>query len=98
MEASFGSSFASVRVHADSDSARLNTAPAARAFTVGQDIAFAAGEYRRGRRRATCSSAHELAHTIQQGTGNTRASNAQTDLELERQAEQAAGVPSPGGD
>jgi hypothetical protein len=41
MEGSFGTSFASVRIHDDSTAARFNAALGARAFTIGQDIALA---------------------------------------------------------
>jgi hypothetical protein len=90
MEEAFNSNFASVRVHADSHADQLNAALGARAFTVGQDIAFAAQEYRPGTVPGDMLLAHELAHTIQQGSGQARSPGIQADLRLERQAEQAA--------
>jgi Domain of unknown function (DUF4157)/DNA/RNA non-specific endonuclease len=66
MERGFGHSFASVRIHADSESARLSDAIHARAFTHGQDIFFAGGEYAPGTRAGDRLLAHELAHTLQQ--------------------------------
>lgn len=61
-----GDSFDDVRVHADDQAAALSRAVSARAFTVGSDIFFGAGEYRpdtaAGRELVT----HELAHVVQQ--------------------------------
>jgi hypothetical protein len=73
MEAAFGRSFASVRVHADSDAAGTADRLGARAFTVGDDVAFAAGEYRPGSLVGDALIAHELAHTIQQSGGGAAA-------------------------
>jgi hypothetical protein len=69
MEAAFGHSFDRVRVHADSRSAQLSSNLNARAFTVGHDVAFAAGEYQPGTPIGDALIAHELAHVIQQGDG-----------------------------
>lgn len=90
MEGAFGQSFASVRVHADGVAARFNSALGARAFTVGQDIAFAAGEYRPGTAAGDTLLAHELAHTVQQRNATTATRDATQDPHLERQADQAA--------
>jgi len=59
-----------VRVHADSEAARLSAGLAARAFTVGRDMYFAAGEYRPGSGEGRRLLAHELAHVLQQGQGD----------------------------
>lgn len=65
-EPRFGSNLSRVRIHADSQSARLARAMQARAFTLGNDIGFNAGQYApesfEGRRLL----AHELVHTLQQ--------------------------------
>jgi hypothetical protein len=66
MEAAFGSSFESVRVHDDSGAAMMSRKFDAHAFTLGQHIAFASGAYRPGTRTGDDLLAHELAHTIQQ--------------------------------
>ncbi len=61
-----GDSFGDVRVHHDDHAAALSRAVSARAFTVGRDIFFGAGEYSPqsagGRELLT----HELAHVVQQ--------------------------------
>ncbi len=67
MEHGFGRGFDSVRVHTDANAAGLATDLGARAFTVGGDIAFAAGEFQPGTPRGDLLLAHELAHTVQQG-------------------------------
>jgi hypothetical protein len=66
MEAAFGSSFEHVRVHDDPDAAATARRLDAHAFTLGEHIAFASGNYRPGTRAGDDLLAHELAHTIQQ--------------------------------
>jgi hypothetical protein len=66
LEPLFGVSFDAVRIHADVQSDRLARDVDARAFTLGQDIHFAQGEYRPGSRAGMSLLAHELTHTIQQ--------------------------------
>jgi hypothetical protein len=90
MEASFGTSFSGVRVHDDAIGDRLSARLRARAFVVGNHIAFADGEYRPGSPSGDTLLAHELAHTIQQGSGRARAGSAREDRELERGADRAA--------
>jgi hypothetical protein len=90
MEATFGRSFGSVRVHDDSAADRLNARLRSRAFAVGDHIAFADGQYRPGTASGDMLLAHELAHTIQQGSGRARAGGGQEDRELERGADRAA--------
>ncbi|HEX4382597.1 MAG TPA: DUF4157 domain-containing protein [Myxococcales bacterium] len=89
MERSYGSSFGAVRVHDDATAARLNTALGARAFTIGRDIAFAPGQYRPGTTTGDLLIAHELAHTIQQGSAAS-GGVAGPGQELEDQADRAA--------
>jgi uncharacterized protein DUF4157 len=66
METAFGHDFSRVRVHADGRAAELSTGLNARAFTIGRDVAFAAGEYRPGTLIGDALIAHELAHVTQQ--------------------------------
>jgi hypothetical protein len=56
-----------VRVFTDAESARTAQAFTARAYTVGQNIHFAAGRYRPGTSEGDHLIAHEVAHTVQQG-------------------------------
>ncbi len=88
----FGDSFGDVRVHTDSHAAELSRAVSARAFTVGSDIFFAAGEYNPGSAHGDELIAHELAHVVQQrGAPPTGALVvSQPGDALEREAEAAA--------
>ncbi len=65
----FGADFSNVRVHTDSSAAGLSEQLNARAFTVGSDIAFGAGEYQPGTMIGDALIAHELAHVVQQSGG-----------------------------
>lgn len=69
MELRFGEEFRRVRIHADSRAAKSADAWRARAYTIGEHIVFAAGEFapRTGMGRALL--AHELAHVVQQRRG-----------------------------
>lgn len=69
----FGRDFSNVRVHADAAADTASRALAARAFTVGGDVAFARGEYRPGTDAGRRLIAHELVHTLQQGEGGRSA-------------------------
>jgi len=64
-EARFGHDFSGVRIHDDSESAALNRQLRARAFAVGNHVAFA-GEERSRVAPGSYLLAHELAHVIQQ--------------------------------
>jgi hypothetical protein len=66
MSSAFGHDFSSVRVHTDSSAAKLSSDLQARAFTIGNDVAFASGEYRPGTLIGDALIAHELAHVVQQ--------------------------------
>ena len=86
LEPLFGVSFDRVRIHADAQSDRRARDVQARAFTLGQDIHFARGEYRPGDRDGLSLLAHELAHTIQQ----RRATGLPSDAPLEVDAPDSA--------
>jgi peptidoglycan/xylan/chitin deacetylase (PgdA/CDA1 family) len=66
LEPRFGHSFADVRVHADDRAAESARAVAARAYTVGRDVVFAAGRYAPRSAEGRHLIAHELAHVVQQ--------------------------------
>ena len=67
MGAAFGMDFSDVRVHTDAEATGLSDQLNARAFTIGTDIAFGAGEYQPGTLVGDALIAHELAHVAQQG-------------------------------
>src|SRR5262245_57997980 len=66
-EPRFGRSFVDVRVHTDVKAAESADAVNALAYSVGQSIVFARGEYATAANAGRRLLAHELAHTIQQG-------------------------------
>lgn len=75
MEPRFGADFGSVRVHTDQEADSFSRAIHARAFTLGSDIFFRAGEYAPERPEGRRLLAHELTHSIQQGAARTHPMN-----------------------
>ncbi len=67
MERSLGSGFGRVRIHTDAESAATAETLNARAYTVGEDVVFGAGEYRPATPEGLRLLAHELVHVVQQG-------------------------------
>ncbi|WP_157237937.1 DUF4157 domain-containing protein [Desulfobacter curvatus] len=65
-ESRFGCRFARVRIHTDSKAAEISQSMNARAFTVGDHIAFARSQYQPETPRGRRLLAHELAHVVQQ--------------------------------
>lgn len=62
----FGFDFGQVRIHHGSRAAEAAGSVHARAFTVGQDIVFGAGQYAPSSSGSRRLLAHELAHVVQQ--------------------------------
>lgn len=96
LQTRFGHDLGYVRVHTDARAAASATAIGARAYAVGSDIAFAAGEYSPGTSTGRRLIAHEVIHTIQQG--GQRASRARrvgaANARAEREADRlASGAP-----
>lgn len=71
-EPRFGADFSRVRLHADPQAADTASSLSARAFTVGPDIAFAAGQYAPDSDSGRRLLAHELTHVVQQGHASAR--------------------------
>ncbi|MCA1634196.1 MAG: DUF4157 domain-containing protein [Acidobacteria bacterium] len=69
MEQSFGVDFGNVRVHTGSRAAESANAVGALAYTVGQDVVFANGQYAPETQHGRSILAHELTHTLQQRAG-----------------------------
>ena len=95
MGEAFGHDFSNVRVHTDASATGLSEQMNARAFTVGSDIAFGAGEYQPGTLIGDALIAHELAHVVQQhgGAGSSLAPQSKDDGNthgLEEEADVAA--------
>lgn len=66
-EPRFGRDLGGVRVHTGAEAGRLARSVQARAFTVGRDIVFGAGQYAPGSGEGRRLLAHELTHVAQQG-------------------------------
>lgn len=66
MGGAFGQDFGHVRVHTDDSAARMASQLGAHAFTVGEHVAFGAGNYAPGSLPGDALLAHELAHVVQQ--------------------------------
>ena len=73
-----GVDLSGVRLHTGEQSMRAAKAVAARAYTTGQDIHFAAGEYNPQSPQGKRLLAHELVHTVQQS--EHRATQTKLDL------------------
>jgi hypothetical protein len=70
-ETRLGTDFSRVRVHADGRAARSAHTLGARAYAVGGDIVFGAGEYLPETESGRRLLAHELTHVAQQARGET---------------------------
>ncbi|MGS2764503.1 eCIS core domain-containing protein [Sinomicrobium sp. M5D2P9] len=71
MEAGFGADFSDVNIHTDSNAEQMSEQLGAQAFTHGNDIYFNKGKYNPGSTEGKHLLAHELTHTIQQGTNRS---------------------------
>jgi hypothetical protein len=69
MESGFGQSFDGVRVHHDGAAAGLADSISARAFTLGNDVFFGAGQYQPHTPDGRRLIAHEFAHVVQGSDG-----------------------------
>jgi hypothetical protein len=92
MEARFGRDFSQVRLHTDVEAARAANELNARAYTVGSHIAFGANWYSPQTKAGRHLLAHELAHTLQQRTGENSRLAVADSPELEREADCTAGA------
>jgi hypothetical protein len=68
-EPRFGHDFSGVRVHSGAAAARSAHDVAAKAYTVGHNIVFSAGQYAPGTNEGERLLAHELTHVLQQQSG-----------------------------
>lgn len=84
MEGQMGADLTGARVHADAEAGQAATSLGARAFTVGQDMFFAPGEYQPQSAQGQRLIAHELTHTIQQAGGTAGARRVQRALGAEK--------------
>lgn len=68
MESRLGHDFGDVRIHSDARAAESARRLQARAFTMGRDVVFAAGQFSPHTTDGRRLLAHELTHVVQQGT------------------------------
>lgn len=95
MESHFGHDLSQVRVHTDETAAEAARALHANAFTVGRHIVFGEGQFAPDTSKGRHLLAHELTHTVQQGssaTGTGAAGPIQRDAQTEKEIK---GVISP---
>lgn len=90
MESRFGADFARVQVHANPAAASVATQLGARAFTLGQRIAFNTGEFAPRSARGERLLAHELAHVLQQRESHGGFAHFERNPIDEREADSAA--------
>lgn len=74
MEGGFGTDFSNVRIHTDAESVKMNQQLGSQAFTQGNDIYFNEGKYDPSSDSGKHLLAHELTHTVQQGTSGSESS------------------------
>lgn len=72
LEPRFGRDFRDVRIQSGARANSVATGLGARAFTVGNNITFAAGQYRPDTADGKRLLAHELTHVVQQTSGSRR--------------------------
>jgi hypothetical protein len=89
-EPHLGRDLGDVRVHTSHEAARTAHALNARAFTVGNDVAFAAGAWAPHTSAGQRLLAHELSHVAQQ-SGDSGPANAPCPRTIHRQADAGAG-------
>jgi hypothetical protein len=94
-ESSLGTDLSAVRVHTGSASAAAAESVGAKAYTTGQDIHFAAGEYEPASKAGQHLLAHEVTHTVQQGNSATTLGQAKLEVSQvgdshEQEADRAA--------
>lgn len=88
MEPLFDHDFSGVRVHSDAQAANSARILQAKAYTSGYDIVFASGQYMPNERAGRQLLAHELAHTIQQGSTSGTQIQCKPEEDLSEQAEE----------
>jgi outer membrane protein OmpA-like peptidoglycan-associated protein len=71
-ESRFSADFSQVRVHTDAGAQSAARSLGAKAFTVGRDIGFGAGNYAPESREGQFLLAHELTHVMQQSGADVR--------------------------
>jgi hypothetical protein len=79
-ESSLGADLSSVRIHTSAESAAAASAVGAKAYAMGNDIHFGAGQYDPSSSSGQHLLAHEVAHTVQQSGGIGRKAQFKLDV------------------
>jgi hypothetical protein len=88
METRFGRSFEAVRIHTNAMAAESAQAMGARAYTLGNNVVFAEGNYDPTSAAGQKLVAHELAHTVQQNSLPAPAPQSSQPALIQRQADE----------
>jgi pyrrolidone-carboxylate peptidase len=83
MGSKMGADLSNVKIHTGDEANAMNESVNAKAFTHGQDVFFKQGEFNTGSAQGKELLAHELVHTVQQGSGKTNASIQRVDNPVE---------------
>lgn len=94
----FGADFSGITIHDDAAAEQLNRSLGSHAFTIGKQIAFGAGEYRPGTPAGDRLLAHELTHTLQQGSSPSPNAAGPEDRGLEDEADRIGSAAVSGAD
>jgi hypothetical protein len=86
-EPRFGVNFSNVRVHTGARAEEAAESISAKAFTLGNDIAFGSGQYSPATHEGRNLLAHELTHTVQQGASTVDSPIVQRQPEAPKKAE-----------
>lgn len=78
-EPRFGYDFSNVRVHTGSQASETSLRVNARAFAIGNDVVFGAGQYAPGTSEGQRLLAHELTHVVQQEDSGERSDGGRVD-------------------
>lgn len=97
VEQHFGHDFTGVRIHTGAEAADSARALGARAYTVGNDVVFASGQYAPDTRDGQKLLAHELAHVIQQRKGLAQSIQRKPDDSPQPDAGSSRGAAAPPG-
>ncbi|MER5432369.1 DUF4157 domain-containing protein [Streptomyces sp. NPDC002588] len=97
MEARLATDLGAVRVHTGAEAGEAARSLGARAYTVGTDIVFGAGQYAPSTPVGRYLLAHELAHVVQQGPGTAPPRSGPGPAAAEREANDVARSASGGG-
>jgi len=93
-EARFQRDFSGVRIHTNQKAAESAESINARAYTLGNDITFGAGQYEFGTHSGRLLLAHELTHVVQQDSASLRSAGNSAPV-LQRDPNGNAGADTP---